>query len=101
MGHVDSSFVASIIEMATNFGALGVIFWLFVTGKLHSDDDYRQIREDFDAERKAHEMTRQALSLANARAESSQLTGQLVLRALYPQQSSAVQEALKADEAGL
>jgi hypothetical protein len=81
---VDASFITSVIELATNFGALGVIFWLFVTGKLHSDEDYKELREDFDAERKGHDLTRQALTLANERANSSILTSELVMRALYP-----------------
>lgn len=70
--------------MGTNFGALGVIFWLFVSGKLHSDDDYKELREDLDAERKGHDLTRQALTIANERANTGVLTSELVLRALYP-----------------
>lgn len=89
--------ITSVIELVTNFGALGVIFWLFVTGKLHSDEDYKELREDLDTERKGHDLTRQALTLANERANSSLLTSELVMRALYPSKTA---EAAKADEAG-
>lgn len=77
------STIASIVELATNFGALGIIFYLFVMGKLHSDHEVKDLREDLEAERTAHDLTRQALSLANERANTSALTGELVMRALY------------------
>lgn len=76
--------ITSLIQIGVNFGALGIIFWLFVSGQLHSNSDYKELREDLDAERKAHDLTRQALTLANERANSSVLTSELVLQALYP-----------------
>ena len=76
--------ITSILQTATNFGVLGIVFWLFVSGRIHSDDEMKTARADLDAERHAHELTRQALSLANERANNSVLTGELVLRALKP-----------------
>lgn len=84
---MNSSTLTSLIEACTNFGALGVIFWLFVTGKLHSDEDYRELREDLIAERTAHDLTRNALTLSDQRAGQSVLTNELIMRALYPAKS--------------
>lgn len=81
---MEASQITSIVEVCTNFGALGVIFWLFVNGKLHSQADYSELREDLEAEKKAHDLTRQALTVASERANSSVLTNQLIIRALYP-----------------
>lgn len=88
-----SSTIEAVVSMATNFGALGIIFYLFVTGKLHSESDYKEVREDLEAERQAHDLTRQALSLANERANTSTLTGELVMRALYGPDKSPVKGA--------
>jgi hypothetical protein len=74
--------ILQFITSGLNFGVLGLVFYLFVGGKLHSDDELRAIRADLTTERQAHAATQQALQLANARADTSALTGELVLRAL-------------------
>lgn len=73
------------ITTSVNFGVLGLVFWLFVGGRLHSDEEYKSMRADYSEERKAHDLTRQALALANERANTSVLTGQLVLQAINGQ----------------
>jgi ribosomal protein S3 len=70
------------VTAGINFGVLGIIFWLFVGGKLHSDTELEHVRKDLEEEKRAHDMTRQALSLANERANTSVMTGELVLKAL-------------------
>jgi hypothetical protein len=65
-----------------NFGVLGVVFLLFVSGKLHSQTEYEQLLRDLDTERVAHERTREALRIANARGESGALAAEIVARAL-------------------
>jgi hypothetical protein len=76
---------SSILQFITdglNFGVLGLVFYLFVGGKLHSDDEMRSLRSDLELEKRAHEVTRAALALASARAETSVMTSELVLQAL-------------------
>jgi hypothetical protein len=43
-----------------NFGVLGIVFLLFVAGRLHSDAEHQQVLKDLDTERTAHERTRGA-----------------------------------------
>lgn len=81
--------VTALISMGVNFGALGIIFFLFVSGQLHANGEYKELREDLATERKAHDLTRQALTLASERAQSSLLTSELVLRALYPERNKS------------
>lgn len=88
MGSDTIDTITALVQMGTNLGVLGIIFWLFVTGKLHSSTEYDELREDLETERKAHDMTRQALSLSNERAGTSILTNQLILRALNPEKKS-------------
>jgi hypothetical protein len=65
-----------------NFGVLGIVFLLFVAGRLHSDAEHQQVLKDLDTERTAHERTREALRIANARGESGALAAEIVARAL-------------------
>jgi len=65
-----------------NFGVLGIVFFLFVSGKLHSQTEYEQLLRDLETERTAHEHTREALRIANARGESGALAAEIVARAL-------------------
>jgi hypothetical protein len=84
MGDLTVSSITAIIQTCTNFGFLGAVFWLFVLGKLHSDREMERSEEDLRAERAAHELTRQALALANERANSSLISSQIIARALSP-----------------
>jgi len=81
--------ILQIINSGMNFSVLAIVFYLFVSGKLHSDDEMRVARTDLESERKAHELTRAALATANARAETSALTSEIVLRALKGTQGAA------------
>lgn len=65
-----------------NLGVLGIICYLFLAGKLHSDTEYQQTLRDLETERVAHEHTREALRIANARGESGALAAEIVARAL-------------------
>ena len=65
-----------------NLGVLGIVFLLFVSGKLHSDAEHQQVLKDLETERTAHERTREALRIANARGESGALAAEIVARAL-------------------
>lgn len=76
--------ITAILQTATNFGVLGIVFWLFLTGKLHNDDEMKRVETDLAAEREAHDLTRQALALANERANTSVLISQMVAKALLP-----------------
>lgn len=84
MGTTTVSTITAILQTATNFGVLGIVFWLFLTGKLHNDDEMKRVETDLAAEREAHEMTRQALALANERANVSVLVAQMAAKALSP-----------------
>jgi hypothetical protein len=74
--------IVQYLTSAINFGALGIIFWLFVGGKLHSENELVYVRNDLDEEKRAHDMTRQALTLASERANTSVMTSELILKAL-------------------
>ena len=78
---MNSDFLAEA-QFISNLGVLGIIFWLFVSGKLHSDTEYQQTLRDLETERIAHEHTREALRIANARGESGALAAEIVARAL-------------------
>lgn len=85
MGPTTVTTITAILQTATNFGVLGIVFWLFLAGKLHNDDEMQRVEKDLATEREAHEMTRQALSLSNERANQSVLVAQLIAKALAPQ----------------
>lgn len=74
--------ILSLALQGVNLGVLGVVFWLFVGGKLHSDSEFTRVVEDRDTERTAHERTREALRLSNVRADTGVMTAQIVAQAL-------------------
>lgn len=80
MGPDFSVFVEAAMSVL-NLGVLGVVFQLFVTGKLHSDREMTQVLSDLATERAAHEHTREALRIANARGESGAMAAEIVARA--------------------
>ena len=59
-----------------------IAVWAFATGRVHSDSEYRQLRTDLETERAAHEQTRAALGLANARADAGVRAAELVASAV-------------------
>lgn len=59
-----------------------VLISMFLSGKLHSDPEFQQMKTDLEVERKAHELTRSSLELARERSDVSILTSQLISRAL-------------------
>lgn len=81
MAAADLSLLAEVTSYL-NLGVLGISFWLFVSGKLHSDREMEQVLADLATERIAHEHTREALRLSNARGESGALAADIVVRAL-------------------
>jgi hypothetical protein len=74
--------VLTLALQGVNLGVLGIVFYLFVGGKLHSDAEFQRIVDDRDTERTAHERTREALRLASARADTGVMTAQIVAQAL-------------------
>jgi hypothetical protein len=73
-----SSDLLQLITSALNLGVLGIVFWLFVGGKLHASSELDRIttdkdqwREAYEEERAAHRATREALAVANERAEAA------------------------------
>lgn len=63
--------------------ALALIgLWAFATGKLHSDAELERARKDLETERAAHEQTRAALALANARADAGVRAAEIVASAV-------------------
>ena len=65
-----------------NIGVLGIVFYLFVVGKLHSHSEFEQVLDTLEVERRAHEHTREALRISNARSEAGVLAADIVARAL-------------------
>jgi asparagine synthetase A len=91
-----SSDLLQLITSALNLGVLGVVFWLFVGGKLHASSELDRVTADkdewrkaYEEERSGHRATREALVIANERAEaaveSARVTNKL-LEAVQQQQ---------------
>lgn len=74
--------VLQLVTSGLNLGVLGVVFWLFVGGQLHSNHEFERVVHDADTERAAHERTREALQLANARADTGAVSAQIIAQAL-------------------
>jgi citrate synthase len=74
--------LVQVLTSSLNFGVLGIVFWLFVGGKLHSEDEMRNTRADLSAERRANDMLHQAVDTANARADTGAMVAQIVMQAL-------------------
>ncbi|HEX8006588.1 MAG TPA: hypothetical protein VF482_09200 [Trebonia sp.] len=56
--------------------------WLFATGRLHSSSEMNRAVADLETERAAHEQTRAALAVANARADAGVRAAELVASAV-------------------
>lgn len=86
---MDTGSILSLVSSVTNLGAFAVFFVLFVRGDIHSDAEVQRLYKDLEAERKVTEITQQALQVAQARAETSNLTGQILMQALGQKPSNA------------
>lgn len=71
-----------LIDQAPTAALALIGLWLFGTGRLHSDNELRQLRRDYDTERQAHDQTRAALAAANARADAGVRAAELVASAV-------------------
>jgi hypothetical protein len=71
-----------VLSTIANFGALGIIFFLFVTGKLHSDAEFQGKLRDLEMERKAHDHTRESNRLMAARVETGALAAEIIAKVL-------------------
>jgi hypothetical protein len=79
-----SSF-SSLVDLAMsglNLGVLGIVFYLFLNGRLHSHSEVETMRDDLLAERAANDKLQQALQLADQRASSAMLNSEIIARAL-------------------
>jgi hypothetical protein len=73
-----SSGLLQLITSCLNLGVLGLVFWLFVGGKLHASSEMEQATGErdqwhkaFEDERAAHQATRESLAVASDRAEAA------------------------------
>ena len=73
-----STDIVQFVTSALNLGVLAVVFWLFVGGKLHASSELDRVSADkdqwqkaYEEERAAHRATREALAVANERAEAA------------------------------
>lgn len=74
--------ITTLLNVFTNFGVLGIVFWLFVSGKLHGEGELTYVREALDTERSAHDATRHALEIETQRSQISVLNSEILSRAL-------------------
>jgi hypothetical protein len=84
-----STDLVQLVTAALNLGVLGVVFWLFVGGKLHASSEVQQITADrdqwrkaFEDERAAHQATRESLAVASDRAEAAVESARVTARLL-------------------
>jgi hypothetical protein len=80
-----SNSAASIIELATSAGNLGlaaVVLYMFFNGKLHSDAELTAVRQDLVTTQAALERTQAALALSNARNETGILSAEIIAQTL-------------------
>lgn len=93
---VAPSDIAGFIPLVTGAGGALVVLVIgmvmFMMGRIHSDPEFRQVstrlervETALDAEREAHRLTREALELANARADSAVRSADLIARAIIAQ----------------
>lgn len=76
---------ATILQYASgalNLGLGGVMIWLFLNGKLHSDTEMSAARDDLTKTQAALERTREALMLSSARNETGILSAEIIAQAL-------------------
>jgi len=59
-----------------------VAVWAFATGRVHSSFEMKRALQDLAIERDAHDKTREALAIANARAEAGIRAAQVVAGAV-------------------
>ena len=75
---MDAGTLRFLIDQAPT-AALALIFLVaFMTGRVHSDAEYDQLRKDYETEKAAHMETRRAYELATARADAGVRAAELV-----------------------
>jgi len=79
---VDPATLRFLIEQVPTAALALVILTLFIAGKIHSDAELQRAVRELDTEKAAHEKTRDALALANARADAGIQAAQLVASAV-------------------
>lgn len=66
----DAKAMVDLIQSSGVVGVLGLIVWAFLTRRLHSDGEYRELREDRDMWRElalgVHDTSRRAVGAAEA-----------------------------------
>ena len=80
-GQVDPT-VAFLVNQAPTAALALVGLWAFAAGKLHSSAEMNRAVKDLETERAAHEQTRAALAVANARADAGVRAAELVASAV-------------------
>lgn len=79
---MDENTIRFLISQAPT-AALAILgLWFFITGRLHSDRELNRAVKDLETERAAHEQTRAALAIANARADAGVRAAELVASAV-------------------
>lgn len=81
MGSDAINTITSLLQVFTNLGVLGVVFWLFVVGKLHGESELEFLKQALETERNAHEATRHALELETQRSQMAVINSQIISRA--------------------
>lgn len=74
--------VQLLVNQAPTAALALVGLWLFATGRLHSSAEMDRAVKDLETERAAHEQTRAALAIANARADAGVRAAELVASAV-------------------
>jgi len=75
--------ITTLINLCTNLGVLGVVFWLFIVGKLHGEGELDYLKEALETERRAHDATRHALDIETQRSQLSVLNSEILSRAFH------------------
>lgn len=73
--------ITTLLNLFTNLGVLGVVFWLFIVGKLHGEGELDYLKEALETERRAHDVTRHALEIETQRSQLSVLNSEILSRA--------------------
>lgn len=79
---LDAGTIQFLIDQAPTAALALVFLYLFASGKIHSDAEHAQLRQDYETEKAAHELTRQAYALASARADAGVRAAELVAASL-------------------
>lgn len=80
--------ITTLLQLVTNLGVLGMVFWLFVAGRLHGEGELTYLKEALETERKAHEATRHALEIESQRSQLAVLNSQILARAFEKKDGS-------------